>query len=1209
MTSQSSRCIITARSFFSTSQPAYSGGLRRIGPTLLVAAALVCSRQSLAATKAAPKPTVNYAKLPLSFEPNQGQADPRVQFLSRGKGYSLFLTSKEAVLTLEQPDQQRPDTLRMQLTGANPHSQPTGQEKLAGIVNYFAGHDQTQWHTNIPTYGKVNYSQVYPGVDLVFYGNQRQLEYDFVVAPGADLNRIAWQIEGLSKGATPRLDKDGNLDLATEHGPAGFKRPIAYQLSGTDNPVRQPVDAEFTVSGNRVGFRIGSHDPSRPLIIDPVLSYSTYLGAAANAGGPNDGLSTIGSDFIYYPTGVSNPTQGIAIDSEGNAYVTGHTNATDFPVENPYQSGDAGLDSNDRAASAFVTKINPEGTALIYSTYLSGGQGQTTAGTAIAVDSEGSAYVTGYTNETTFPVTSGAFQTICGADPSSIAPPNRTTDCGGEGATNGFVTKLSPSGNSLEYSTFLGGASLDQIFAIAVDAKGQAYVAGNSLDNCGDQAEQPQFKYVCFPTTPGAVLSGIVANGYNGNAFLSVFDPKGANLLYSTFLGDDPATATQSEFRISNSSAVALDSAGNVYVSGVTAGTHLPTTAGAYQTKNLQGQCCASFIAKFTPVTASGSKLTYLTYLSGPDAGYGAFISGLAADADGEVYATGLNTDQNFPTTKGAFQTSCGLSNDLACHTAFLTKLNAAGSALEWSTMLGDKLNGQNVGVNAVGPVQLDSAGNVYVTGSSAPNFYDFPQVNPVQPASVSDGSPFITELNPTGSKVLFSTFFGDATGNSIQSAAGLAVDAEGNMYVAGNTDAGGIPATPGAFQKSFAGYNDGYVFKISQHGTAAVTLTASPNPVIAGQTVTLTAKVTPPPVSSAAAGTITFMNGATELGKVTLSSTGIASLAIKPAVAAVENLTAVYSGDSTYAEATSPAVKLTVTAAIATTTTLKITPNPAFTTRAITFTAQVKAASGTTIPAGSVTLLNGTATLATIALNSSGMVTYTTSSLAAGTYSINASYQGSTNFSKSSAAAQTLRVAPVVATTTTIAASPNPGTVGSPVTLIATVAPSTGTVTPTGTVTFRDGNTTLGTGTLNSKGVATFTTATLAVGYHAILASYSGSAGNTPSASATLGVHMDKIATSVKLTSSATSIAAGANLTLTATLKSSTGTTIPAGAVTFYNGNTSLGRGTVSATGVATLATTTLTAGTHSMTASYGGDATHATSVSTALTITVTAN
>src|ERR1035441_8795110 len=367
---------------------------------------LACSRAFAAPPDGQGQPKRLEAKLmtvPLSFEPNQGQAASTVQFLSRGSGYALFLTPGQVFLNLERqqpasakataqtPEAASVDTVRMTLIGANPKANAVGLDPQPGVVSYFIGNDPKRWRSGIPTYGKVEYPQVYPGVDLVFYGNQRQLEYDFVVAPGADPSRIAWRIDG----ARTSVDAEGNLVLRASNGPATFKKPVLYQMDG-DKKAR--VEGSFAVAGNQVRFRLGSYDHSKALIIDPVLSYASYLGGT--------GTDNIGRTLDNGPNGTS---QGLAVDSAGSAYVAGHTYSIDFPTKNPYEGAPpAKIPPVPPGAwpSAFVTKFSPDGSSLVYSTYL-GGNGYDYA-YAIAVDSSGNAYVAGETDSPDFPVTAGA---------------------------------------------------------------------------------------------------------------------------------------------------------------------------------------------------------------------------------------------------------------------------------------------------------------------------------------------------------------------------------------------------------------------------------------------------------------------------------------------------------------------------------------------------------------------------------------------------------------------------------------------------------------------------------------------------------------------------------------------------------------------------------------------------------------------------------
>jgi hypothetical protein len=418
------------------------------------------------------QPALAYGNLPLSFEANRGQTNARVDFISRGPSYTLFLTPTAAVVTLQKP---KTVAVSMRLLGANPHPQSLGQDQLPGQSNYFIGNDPRQWHTAIPTFSKVTYVGAWPGIDVVYYGNQRQLEYDFVVAPRADPRAIQLAIEGCRK---LRIDRNGDLLLQTEDGGLRLQKPVVYQeIDGT----RRAVAGRFAVrSKNEVGFELGRYDRAAPLVVDPILSYSTYLG----------------------PAGSSN---GIAVDSAGNAYVTGQAPSSNFPTTpGAFQTNLAA-----GTAVAFVSKLNPTGSALVYSTYLGGSFNDSGAG--IAVDSAGNAYVTGLTQSSNFPTTPGAFQ---------------TNKASGTNGSDAFVTKLNPTGSALVYSTYLGGGGVFGTTArgIAIDSAGHAYVTGSTAS-------------ANFPTTPGAFQTALMGTALPLNAFVTKFNPTGSALVYSTYLG------------------------------------------------------------------------------------------------------------------------------------------------------------------------------------------------------------------------------------------------------------------------------------------------------------------------------------------------------------------------------------------------------------------------------------------------------------------------------------------------------------------------------------------------------------------------------------------------------------------------------------------------------------------------------------------------
>jgi len=669
----------------------------------------------------------SYGKLPLHFEANRGQADKAVRFLSHGAGYSLYLTADEAVLVLSKPaaDAKRV-ALRMNLVGAARTPAVSGIDELPGKANYLIGKDQSKWRRNVPTYARVRYREVYPGIDLVYYGNQRRLEYDFVVAPGADPSKIVLGFKGAEKLA---IDAEGDLVLHTSSGDLRQHKPIIYQ---NVDGVRREIDGSYVRKGaGRIGFKLAAYDRTQPLVIDPVLSYSTFLGGSAGEG-----------------------IAGIAVDTTGAAYIAGSTGSADFPAT----AGAFDTSFNGGSSDVYVVKLNAAGSALVYSTFLGGSAGDSAAG--IAVDATGAVYVAGSTSSSDFPTTAGAFDTsFNGGNPFSSA--------------DVFVAKLDAAGSTLVYSTFLGGSGNETSGGVAVDAAGAAYTTGftDSVD---------------FPTTPGAFDAS-----YNGglDVFVSKLNPAGSALVYSTFLGGGDFDA---------SSGIAVDAAGNAYVTGSTFSADFPTSPGAFDT-SFNGTADV-FVTK---LDAAGSALVYSTYLGG-SGGEGA--QHIAVDATGAAYVAGGTASADFPTTAGAFDTSINGARD-----AFVTKLNATGSALAYSTFLGgsrdDLANG----------IAVDATGAAYVTGSTSST--DFPTTAGAFDTSFNGGlgftvsDAFATKLDATGSALVYSTFLG---GSANEGAAGIAVDAAGGAYVAGNTSSPDFPTTPGAFSTSIRGGSEGFITKIA---------------------------------------------------------------------------------------------------------------------------------------------------------------------------------------------------------------------------------------------------------------------------------------------------------------------------------------------------------------------------------------------------------
>ena len=1122
-------------------------------------------------------PAEKTLKAPLSFEPNQGQSGTGVQFVSRGSGYTLVLAAGEAVVSLERQHtaatpEQRPsaavDTLHMALIGADRKAAATGLDRLPGTVNYFLGNDPKKWHTAIPTYAKVNYSGIYPGIDLVFYGNQRQLEYDFVVAPGADPGQIAWKIDG----ASASVDAEGNLVLTAGHGPAGFEKPVVYQ---TDGGKKIHVDGAFEVAGNQVRFRLGGYDHAKPLVIDPVLAYASYLGGS--------GLDNIGNTSNQD----GNPYQALAIDSEGSAYVVGYTWSTDLPVVNPDQGPTAKTDGS-HLPWVFVSKFSPNGSSLLYSTYLGGDDWD--LGYSIAVDSEGSAYVTGTTASPNFPVTTGAYQTICGGDWQG-SPVVRIPSC--PAVRSAFVTKLSPNGGSLAYSTFLSGFQGSIGNAIAVDSTGRAYVTGYTHEACASY--QPS--WCPFPTTAGALISGSATGGNSPDyVFLSVFDPTGAKLLYSTLFGDitPPMTANQG-IGVANTdvTAITVDSANNFYLTGTTSASVFPITKGVFQTtqgpltnNGQQLYATRGFVTKFKALSASNAtSLAYSTYLGGHQAGLVDNPTGIAVDKAGNAYISGFTDSWDFPTTAGSFQPACGFGKGYECSTGFVAKLNPTASALVWSSYLGNTTALDSNPISAVGPVALDANDNVYVTGKSTALFYF---VNPVEPGiEAGTTEAFVTEFAANGAKLLFSTYVG-SSGNSYSSPAGLAVDAEGDIYVAGNNSGGLLITTPGAFQTEYGGIQDGFVAKIVPRGTAATTLSAAPSPASPGQPVAITATVAGAGIGSIPTGNVVFSVNSAPVATVALDSTGKATLTRSWAGAGSAVIEASYLGDSTYPANTAAPIQITITR-FTPVTTLSASPSPATLGQAVTLTLNVAAATGEPTPTGAVSFYSGSVLVCSATLNSSGAATCSTTPTVAGPTYFSAIYTGNGVYLRVST--PSIKVNIDQPTKTTLTASPNPAWIGETVTLSAAVAPTSGAAIPPGTFTFYSGTASLGSAAVSSTGKATLATKALALGTDALTAVYVPAAGYDFVGSTSVAVS-EKVnpgtATKTTISLPETSSYAGNPLAVAITVTPASGTASPTGTVKCLAGTTVFATVAVGAGGKASCTTATLTPGSYAISAAY---------------------
>jgi len=785
---------------------ALSTGISRAETTSLVPA----FEERSAGGASAPRVEAMLDRLPLAFEANTGKFDRRVKFLARGHGQKVFVTSDGMVLALGSDA-----WVALEFQGRNTEAKSEGVEKLDGITNYFIGDESSpfnsKYFTNIPNFARVRQQQIYPGIDVVYYGSRRQLEYDLIIAPGADAGRIKVRIKGHDKAS---ISESGDLVLTTRAGEVRLKKPLAYQERDGG---RVAVPARYVLEEDRVRFDVAAYDTSRALIIDPLLSYSTIVGGSG---------------------GVASDVYGVAVNAAGNAYVAGNTTSTNFPLVNAFETHTTG-------SAAFVSKLNASGTGFIYSTFISGAK-SSSSNNGVAIDSSGNAYVFGRT-DSNFPVTKGAYQT-------------RNT---GNAA---FVAKLGPQGNTLIYATFINGLIPSGVVfshSIAVDASGNAYVSGSGVSN--------------FVPTTGAFQSTI--RGGTWDAAVVKLNATGTAAVYATFLG-----GTGNE----QSTAIAVDGAGNAYVTGYTTSSDFPTL-NAYQPA-LRGTQDA-FVTKFSSTGA----LVYSTYLGGSDSAFGGETGeSIAVDSSGQAYVAGSTPSNDFPVIRAFMpvRPAAGMS-------AFVTKLAASGSALSYSTFLGAPDDGSDGFPDmGIGGIALDGAGNAYIAGSTNRVVF-WPNVDAFMTSSSSVSShPFVAKIQELDSSMLtFSTLFG-APGNfasgTSQIANNVAVDLNANIYVVGSANESSIttaqrpfPTTPGALRTG----GGGFVFKITPGRFTTKLLSSNPNPTSAGA-VTLSAFVT----NVAPGGTVTFNSDGNPLATVPVSGGGATLTVTLPA--GVHQLDAVYSGD-----------------------------------------------------------------------------------------------------------------------------------------------------------------------------------------------------------------------------------------------------------------------------------------------------------------------
>ncbi|MEP6656127.1 MAG: SBBP repeat-containing protein [Betaproteobacteria bacterium] len=708
-------------------------------------------------------------RLPLAFEENRGQHDSRARFVAHGGAYRAFFTDQGVDLVLGRSAAKRASVVRMRLAFPQAGAIPSGHDPLPGRTHYLIESDAARHVRDVVNYAGVDYLSPEAGVDLRFYGSRDELEFDVIVAPGVDPRKVRLAMQGAQ---ALRLSHEGSLIVRTASGDMSFRKPVAYQeIDGA----RRFVDASYQLARNdQVGFRVGQFDPAYPLVIDPVLSASTNL------------WGTVG---------------GVALDAAKNIYVTGTIWTTDLPVAGGYQTQLAG------SYDAYVIKLNPTGTGVIYTTYL-GARRATSGGVGIGVDAAGSAYLTGTTTSTSFPITSGAYRS--------------------SGST--FVTKLNAAGNALAYSTYVTAP----VASLAVDGAGNVYMTGTAT---------------ALVTTAGAFQP---TKAGTSAPYVAKLAPTGTAMMYATYLGGSANDEGKG---------IAIDGSGNAYVVGTARSVNFPLQnpfrAGL-------GGSSDAFVAK---LNASGSALVYATYLGGSADERGL---GIAVDATGQAYVTGWTTSFDFPVTPGVFQRTRG-SRDSGFSIAFVAKLNSAGNALSYASYLGGDwclttgvfscfaFLGPDEGIDVGTSIAVDAAGFAYIGGYTSS--VDLRQVDPLAPIRL-DGDqmhmPLVARVTPNGSELVYAS----ALGPNAQDAkvTQIIADGTGGAVAIGNVSGLFFPLTG----SPVLGSGTGFVFKLGL-GAYPTTIKSSANPAGPAQSIALTASVLNP----APGAVVTFKDGTTTLGAV----------------------------------------------------------------------------------------------------------------------------------------------------------------------------------------------------------------------------------------------------------------------------------------------------------------------------------------------------
>lgn len=658
-----------------------------------------------------------WGNLPLYFIHNKGQLGKEALFYARTKHYTLWVTRKGLVFdSVRRMKEKRKglegfsgsfkvdrDVQWVEFVGSAPSPEVIPEEPANYKVNYLIGNESEKWRTGIPTSYAVRYKSLYPGIDLKVYGKEKLIEYDWVVHPGADPGKIVFRYRGVKT----YINADGDIVIEGKFGKFLHKKPVAYQG-------KESVDVKFVKLGrNLYGLSVDSYDRNIPLVIDPIiLIYSSYLGS----NGREEGY-------------------GITVDSTGAVYVVGSTNSTYFPLKDPYQDHRAGW------ADAFITKISPSGTELVYSTFLGGSDFD--YGINIVLDSTGAMYVCGNTQSDNFPV---------------VNPIQNSR----KGSMDAYVAKLSPAGDKLVYSTFLGGTDKELVYDIILDSTGAVIITGGTYSSD-------------FPTKDPIQNS----NAGGADVFVSKISPSGTSLVFSTYIGGKLDDMGHS---------ITFNTAGDIYLTGFSDSSGFPTVSPFQKEKGRLGDVIV------VKLPSDGSSILYSTFIGGDGVDIG---FGIRVDRSGNIYVGGESESSDYP-VKSPVQGKVAGNND-----AFVTVLTPAGDSLIFSTLLGGS------GYDKAYGLEIDSRGGVYIMGNTTSS--DFPTQNPLQDNSGGKRDVFVAKFIPSRASLVYSTYFG-GSGNEFGGMS-MDVDSDGAVYITGSTASEDFPVKNN-FQ-DYGYFTDAFVSKL----------------------------------------------------------------------------------------------------------------------------------------------------------------------------------------------------------------------------------------------------------------------------------------------------------------------------------------------------------------------------------------------------------